>query len=128
MTSPRPVPVGLYQVLQDFECPTATVRVLRMKPGADAVGGHVHYRSMQIYVALEGTVLVDVDGVETVLKPYAAFPVWPGRRHSASPVHGEAVLMNISIPPLEADDQVPIATVFDPADLSMPTGDQDVND
>lgn len=128
MTSPRPAPVGLYNILQDFDCPTASVRVFRMTPGDDAVGGHVHYRSMQIYVALQGTVLVDVDGVETTLKPYAAFPVWPGRRHSASPVGGEAVLMNISIPPLEADDQVPIATNFEPADMRMPMGDEDIHD
>lgn len=128
MTSQRPTPVGLYQILQDFECPTSSVRVFRMKPGADAIAGHVHHRSMQIYVALEGTVLVDVDGVDTVLKPYDVLPVWAGRRHSASPVDGGAVLMNISIPPLAADDQVPVANAYEPADMKLPVHDDDVTD
>lgn len=125
MTEQRPAPVGLYHILQDFECPTASVRVFRMKPGSEAIAGHVHHRSMQIYVAIEGTVLIDVDGVETTLTPYQAFPVWPGRQHSASPTGGEAVLMNISIPPLAADDQVPVPAHYEPNDMKLPNGDDD---
>jgi mannose-6-phosphate isomerase-like protein (cupin superfamily) len=128
MTNPRPAPVGLYHILQDYECPTASVRVFRMKAGSEAIAGHVHHRSMQIYVALEGTVLVDVDGVETMLKPYDVLPVWPGGRHSASAVDGGAVLMNISIPPLAADDQVPVNSAHEPPDMRLPTHDDDVND
>lgn len=126
MTSPRPTPVGLYHILQDYECPTASVRVFGMAADAEAVAGHVHHRSMQIYVALEGTVLVDVDGVETMLKPYDVLPVWPGRVHRASSVNGSAVLMNISIPPLAADDQVPEG--HEPPDMRLPRHDDDVND
>lgn len=129
MTSTRPTPVGLYHLLTDFECPAASVRVFRMRGEGDAVGSHVHRRSMQMYLAIEGTVVVEVDGVETVLKPYEVLAVWPGSVHRASPLDGEAVVANISIPPLGADDQVPIATVPEPADRQLPRGsDADVED
>jgi len=129
MTSTRPTPVGLYHLLTDFECPAASVRVFRMRGEGDAVGSHVHRRSMQMYLAIEGTVVVEVDGVETVLKPYEVLAVWPGSVHRASPLDGEAVVANISIPPLGADDQVPIATVPEPPDRQLPQGDDaDVED
>jgi len=129
MTSTRPTPVGLYHLLTDFECPAASVRVFRMRGEGDAVGSQVHRRSMQMYLAIEGTVVVEVDGVETVLKPYEVLAVWPGSVHRASPLDGEAVVANISIPPLGADDQVPIATVPEPPDRQLPQGDDaDVED
>ncbi|WP_322819383.1 cupin domain-containing protein [Tepidiforma sp.] len=109
MTESRPIPVGLYHLLTDYECPAASVRVLRMSDEGDAVGSHVHRRSMQLYVAIEGRVAVEVDGVESVLQPYEVLAVWPGSVHRASPVGGPAVVANISIPPLGADDQVPAA-------------------
>lgn len=131
MTATRPTPVGLYHLLTDFECPAASVRVIRMSGEGDAVGSHLHRRSMQLYVAIEGSVAVEVDGVETVLHPYEVMAVWPGSVHRASPVDGTAVVANISIPPLGADDQVPVSegTVGrQPADLALPRGDADVED
>lgn len=129
MTNPRPTPVGLYHILQDFECPTASVRVFRMASTGDAVAGHIHRRSMQIYVVLEGSVMVDVDGAETLLEPYGALPVWPGSRHSATPVGADAVLMNISIPPLAADDQIaaPLPEHEAP-DMALPHSGDDLED
>jgi mannose-6-phosphate isomerase-like protein (cupin superfamily) len=121
--------VGLYHLLTDFECPAASVRVIRMSGEGDAVGSHVHRRSMQMYLAIEGSVVVEIDGVETVLRPYDALPVWPGSVHRASPLGGEAVVANISIPPLGADDQVPVAQVPEPPDRSLPLGEgADVED
>jgi len=128
MSEQRPIPVGIYQVLQDFSCPTASVRVFRLGAEGDAVGGHIHHRSMQIYVALEGSVVVEVEGVERTLEPFDAMPVWAGMKHRASPVAGDALLMNISIPPLEADDQVPIAEWGERPDMRLPASDFDVDD
>lgn len=125
MSDERPIPVGVYQVLQDFACPAASVRVFRLSDDGDAVGGHVHRRSMQIYVAIEGTVVVEVGGVEHTLEPYAALPVWPGIKHRASPIAGNAVLMNISIPPLDADDQIPLSESGEPVDMRLPEANFD---
>lgn len=128
MSEQRPIPVGVYEVLQDFSCPTASVRVFRLAAEGDAVGGHIHRRSMQIYVALEGSVVVELEGVEHTLVPFDALPVWPGMKHRASPVAGDALLMNISIPPLTADDQVPLAEWGELADMRLPSSDFDVDD
>ena len=128
MAEGRPIPVGVYEILQDFACPAASVRVFRLGGEGDAVGGHIHRRSMQIYVAIEGSVVVEIEDVERVLQPYDAVPVWPGMKHRASPVAVDAVLMNISIPPLGADDQLPLDESGEPPDLRLPASDYDVDD
>jgi mannose-6-phosphate isomerase-like protein (cupin superfamily) len=104
----RPPLVGHYELLQDYEVATASVRVFRLGAAAsEAVESHVHRRSMQIYVALEGSAIIAKDGVDTLIEPYEALAVWAGSTHGARPVGESVVLMNISIPPLAADDQVP---------------------
>jgi mannose-6-phosphate isomerase-like protein (cupin superfamily) len=102
----RPPLVGNYQVLQDYEVPTASVRVFSLNAQEQSVESHLHRRSMQIYVALAGQVRIVGDGVVTNLRPYEALAVWPRTTHSASAVEGDAVVMNISVPPLAADDQI----------------------
>jgi quercetin dioxygenase-like cupin family protein len=109
MTSPRPARVGVYELLQDFEARDASIRIFRLQQGAQNVESHVHERSAQIYVALEGRVAIEHDGAETTLTPYEAFAVQPGVVHGARSVDESAVVMNISVPPLEADDQVAVA-------------------
>ena len=129
VTTERSIPtVGEYQILQDFESPSASVRIFAMPLGAGAVGSHVHRRSMQIYVALQGAVAVEVDGAERTLLPYEAMAVWPGGTHRASPVDGDVVLMNISIPPLAADDQLAVAREPEHSDLRLPRPGEDLED
>lgn len=128
MTHPRPQPVGTYHILQDYECPTASVRVFRMIAPGDTIGGHAHRRSMQIYVAIEGAAVIDVDGVKTVLEPYQALSVWAGAVHSATPVGHEAVLMNISIPPLAADDQAAQPFTHEAPDMRIPHSSADIDE
>lgn len=110
----RPVPVGNYELLEDFESPAATVRVLRMARTGQAVERHVHERSAQIYVALQGRVRVEIDGRVAELEPFHAMNVPAGAVHGAAPVGESAVVMNISVPPLGADDQIPVPR-FEPA-------------
>lgn len=129
MTTERVIPtVGDYQLLQDFESPSASVRVFAMPMGAGAVGSHVHRRSMQIYVALKGAVTVEIDGVERTLLPYEAVAVWPGSKHCASPVDGDVVLINISVPPLAPDDQLAVSPEPEHGDMRLPRGDDDLED
>lgn len=104
----RPIPVGNYELLEDFESPAATVRVLRMARTGQAVELHVHERSAQIYVALQGRVRIEIDGRVAEIEPFHAASVPAGAVHGAAPVGDGAILMNISVPPLGADDQVPV--------------------
>ena len=129
MTTESVIPtVGDYEILQDFESPAASVRVFAMPVGVGAVGSHVHRRSMQIYVALQGAVAVEIDGVERTLLPYEAIAVWPGSKHCASPVDGDVVLLNISVPPLAADDQLAVTEEAEHGDMRLPRGDDDLED
>lgn len=128
MIDNRPVPIGEYEVLQDFECPTASVRVLRLTGPAESIQAHVHRRSMQIYVAISGRSIVSIDGQDHLLEPYDTVPVWPGSAHSATPANGETVLLNISVPPLGADDQLPLQPPTEFPDMKLPTREEDVND
>ncbi|HEX6031246.1 MAG TPA: cupin domain-containing protein [Tepidiformaceae bacterium] len=127
MRDDRPVPTGNYEVVQDFECPSASVRVLRLSGARESIEPHVHRRSMQIYVSLEGRAVVAVDGEERILEPYDAVAIWPGSAHGASP-DGEAILLNISVPPLARDDQLPVQAPTEFPDLRLPTREEDVND
>lgn len=106
MPGTRPGKVGIYELLQDHEVPEASIRVIRMAASGQAVERHLHHRSTQIYVALEGQTIVEREGVDTRLSPYDVCVVPPNVAHGAYAAGGTAVVMNISIPPLSADDQV----------------------
>lgn len=99
--------VGRYELLEEYSGPQLSVRVLRLRAGEESVQRHVHYRSTQVYVALVGRAVIDRDGEETTIEPYQALEVRPGVVHGARPYDEEAVVANISVPPLEADDQIP---------------------
>jgi mannose-6-phosphate isomerase-like protein (cupin superfamily) len=125
----RPPQVGNYELVTDYESDEMTVRIFRMVAGAERVEPHVHQRSAQVYVPLVGQVAVEVDGVQRIVNPYHAHRVAAGRAHSARPVSGTVIVMNISVPPLRADDQVPAAAAA-PAtpDMALPNGGGDVDD
>ena len=129
MTEERPPLVGLYHLLSDFQAPTASIRIFRIRASEDAIQPHFHRRSMQIYVVLEGQVTIEIDGLERVLKRYQSLSVWPGAVHSARPTGPEAVLMNISVPPLGPDDQLGADSLQpETADMRMPGPDSDIDD
>ena len=118
-------PVGNYEVIEDHEWPQLSIRILRLLPGAP-IEPHVHYRSSQIYVALQGSPTIAVDGIEEALQPFGARAVWPGSTHTATST-AESILMNISVPPLREDDQVRIELGAAP-DLALPHEGSDVED
>jgi len=119
--------VGRYEVLEEHDSRGASIRVIRMHRTNEQVEAHRHVHSSQTYVALEGRVAIIRDGVETVLVPYQAALVAAGVTHGARPVDDFAVVMNISVPPLAADDQ--LATLLpEPEDRRMPTNESDLED
>lgn len=128
MPDARPKPVGHYEVMEDFVTPQASIRIIRMRGEGMEVETHVHHRTTQIYVALEGRVGVVRDGIEVVLEPYAAMTVPVGREHGARPIDGEAIVMNISVPPLAVDDLAPMAVVTKSADFKLPENEDQVDD
>jgi mannose-6-phosphate isomerase-like protein (cupin superfamily) len=108
MTSPRPSPVGTYEILQDFEAPEVSIRVIKMSGTGQSVGRHIHHRSTQVYIALQGRTTVDRNGELTHIEPYQTVVVAPETIHAAFPDGQSSIVMNISMPPLQADDQVPV--------------------
>ncbi|GBD23514.1 hypothetical protein HRbin29_01180 [bacterium HR29] len=99
--------VGRYELLQDYSGAQMSIRILRLRGGEESVQRHVHNRSAQVYVALVGRLLVERDGEETIIEPYETAEVPPGTVHGARPLDEEAIVANISVPPLAPDDQIP---------------------
>jgi len=129
MTLSRPVRVGSYDLLQDFENTKASVRVFRIRAEEHAVHRHMHAKSTQIYIALQGRALIEIDGVFTPLEPYGCISVPIGAYHSAQPAGDEeVVLMNISTPPLGPDDQAPAGPPPSRNDYTLPTDGGDIDD
>jgi mannose-6-phosphate isomerase-like protein (cupin superfamily) len=128
MAGDRPPLVGEYDLVTDYESDEMTVRIFRMTTGTERIEPHVHQRSAQVYVPLVGQVTVSVDGVETIVNPYHVLRVAAGRAHSARPTAGTVIVMNISVPPLRADDQVPTMAVPETPDLALPAAGGDVED
>ena len=128
MTATRPPIVGLYRLLQDFTSNEASIRIVRVASGGHSVEPHVHQRSKQFYVALEGRVVIEIDGVETELAPYDVIAVPRGSMHAARSAGNEAVVLNLSVPPLEPDDQVAVHPDIYRSDLALPRTDADLED
>lgn len=108
MPVPRPEQVGLYYVLKDHEFDTASIRVIRMDEGGEAVHRHVHQASAQVYLCLQGFVVVDRGGEHIRLSPWEACEVPVGVPHGVRPEGDDAVVANISVPPLQVGDQLPV--------------------
>lgn len=105
-----------------------SIRVLRMDSDAQKIAPHLHHRSAQTYIALEGRALVVCDGVEHVIEPFEVVSIPVKSLHTARALSGHAIVMNISVPPLRADDQSPTLTAMETPDMRMPASESDVDD
>jgi mannose-6-phosphate isomerase-like protein (cupin superfamily) len=103
----RPQRVGQYDLLQDFENGNLSIRVIRMVQASAAVTRHVHHRSDQVYVALQGEVTIMRGDERIDLAPFEVAAIPRGVAHGAWPRGVDAIVMNISTPALAADDQLP---------------------
>ncbi|MCA9821187.1 MAG: hypothetical protein KC470_01185 [Dehalococcoidia bacterium] len=128
MAEQRPIPVGIYELLTDFDAPKMSVRVFRLKEGKEHVDLHRHRISTQVYVALEGRAGIMRDGVEEIIEPHHAIEITPGVVHGARAVDGSAVVMNISVPALAADDQAPLCHEPHHEDYKLPLDGGDIDD
>jgi len=95
--------IGDYEVLSHLETPECSLRLLKLTKDK-FVYLHHHHKTTQIYFLLEGTAKATVDGKSVILKPHQILRIPPDALHSIR-TEGEALVLSISIPPLEASDQ-----------------------
>ena len=96
--------MGNYQILSHVEMPECSIRIIGMKR-SEEVALHYHEKSTQIYTVLEEEVEAQVAGRTMRLRPYETVRIEMGVHHSVRPVDGPALLLSLSIPPLDRDDQ-----------------------
>ena len=95
---------GKYEILSHVEMPECSIRIIGMKE-SEEVAPHYHEKSTQIYTVLEQEVEVQLAGRTMRLRPYETVRIEMGMHHSVRPVDGPALLLSLSIPPLDRDDQ-----------------------
>ena len=98
--------MGNYEVVSHVETPECSLRLLRM--GRDqSVQLHYHERTTQTYFVLEGTVQAMVGTSLRVLEPHQSLRI-PARTPHRISSEEPALVLSISIPPLDAEDQHPL--------------------
>lgn len=128
MTDQRPQLVGDYKLLQDFQNNSIGIRVLQMSSDDKQIEPHLHHHSAQVYIGLEGKAIVECDGVEHQVSAYDIVSIPRQSLHTARALDGPAVVMNISVPPLRADDQAPSLSTVEAPDMRMPSDESDIDD
>jgi quercetin dioxygenase-like cupin family protein len=71
------------------------------------VAPHFHQKSAQVYTVLEHEVEARVGDHTLRLRPYETVRIEPGEVHAIRAVTAEALVMSLSIPPLDREDQHP---------------------
>ena len=98
--------MGTYEILSHTLLPECSIRIIRMMP-EEHVNAHVHEKSAQIYTVLEHEVEARVGDHIMRLRPYETVHIDVGQVHSIRAVDAEALVMSLSIPPLDREDQHP---------------------
>ena len=95
--------MGDYEVVSDHVTPECSLRLLKLARDK-FVHLHHHHKTTQIYFVLEGTAQVTLDGKTVVLEPRQVLRVPMDTLHSIR-TKDKALVLSISIPPLESSDQ-----------------------
>lgn len=96
-----------YEVLASIETPECSLRLLRVTQGK-SVDMHYHRNTTQIYFTCDGIAQVTVGDTTKTLKPHESIRVPKGVLHSLTS-QGEAVVLSVSVPPLQLEDQHPVS-------------------
>ena len=97
------VRMGDYEVVSHTETPECSLRLLKLS-NDKSVHQHHHHKTTQIYFLLEGTAEVTVDSKSVILEPHQILRIPPDALHGIR-TEGEALVLSLSIPPLDASDQ-----------------------
>jgi len=98
--------MGNYEVLSDARTPECSIRLLLVSRGR-SVNPHYHKDTTQIYICLQGTATARVKGQPHTLRPNDTLRIPSGVPH-AMEASDHSLLLSISIPPLQTDDQYPV--------------------
>ncbi len=98
--------MGSYEILSHTLMPDCSIRIIRMLSNEN-VAPHFHKKSAQVYTVLEHEVEARVGDHTRRLRPYETVRIEPGEVHAIRAVTDEALVMSLSIPPLDRDDQHP---------------------
>ena len=96
--------MGHYEILSHVSMPECSIRIIRMLE-TEHVPPHYHEKCAQIYTVLEHEVEAKVGDHTLLLRPYETVRIDKNEVHSVRAVSGEALVMSLSVPPLERDDQ-----------------------
>jgi mannose-6-phosphate isomerase-like protein (cupin superfamily) len=81
------------------ENPTATIHIVDVKEGAQV---HYHKKLTEIYLVLEGSGEMELDGERVPVQPLTAIFIKPGCRHRAL---GKMRFVNVCIPAFDPNDE-----------------------
>jgi len=79
--------------------PTATMHIVDIEEDAKI---HYHKKLTEIYLILEGSGQMNLDGEMVPVKPFTAIFIKPGCRHRAI---GKMRIVNVSIPSFDPQDE-----------------------
>lgn len=79
--------------------PTATMHIVDIEQDAKT---HYHKKLTEIYLILEGTGQMELDGRTVPVEPFTAIFIKPGCRHRAV---GKMRIVNVSIPAFDPEDE-----------------------
>jgi len=77
----------------------ASVHVVEIKADSEI---HYHKRMTEVYVVLEGTGYIELDGEKIPVRPMTSIMIQPGCRHRAV---GRLKILNIAIPKFDPADE-----------------------
>ncbi|MBI1884802.1 MAG: cupin domain-containing protein [Chloroflexi bacterium] len=95
--------MGDYEVLSHVEMPECSIRIIGMRQ-TESVAPHFHNESTQIYTVLEHEVEAKVGERTFHLLPYETVRIEKGVVHSVRAVTESALVLSLSIPPLDRED------------------------
>ena len=96
--------MGQYEILSHVAMPECSIRIIGMRE-EEHVAPHYHENCTQIYTVLEHEVEARVGDHTLRLRPYETVRIDKGTVHSVRAIDGSALVLSLSIPPLERDDQ-----------------------
>lgn len=99
--------IGDYEILSHVAMPDCSIRIIGIDV-EEQVALHYHQNCAQVYTVLENEIEARVGDRTVRLRPYETVRIEKGVPHAVRAVGGRALVLSLSIPPLDRDDQHPV--------------------